>query len=742
MSLEPQPQEKNPFSSGIDQAFDSSPQGPVKQLRRPGDNSLQMQSAANASPQVVQRKATEAAANASPQAMQRKATEAAANTAVIQRKKANETGLPDALKAGIESLSGFSMDHVKVVYNSSRPAEVNALAYAEGSVIHVAPGQEQHLPEEAWHIVQQMQGRVRPTTQVNGAHVNAAPDLEREAELMGAKALSTAPGSPQTPPKTAAAPAQQVKQLKSRFTEIVSDKDVPTPIKSLSLQIQPYFDLIGLNEVYYFHDQKSLYPSTYNQKYQRAKSVKAIIEKKSCGKNGDRNSQLIAHYGHFGVMERSIMGRQDRGNLYDGGHLIEHSLMEGSEADVHGNLAPQENKEFNQNLMRGWEHIPEHYHGRMDFSYEMTLNYASDTYTRTGEQLITAGIVHEGLIDKLAKITSEEFGTMAEKFKQQEFMFYSWVPYEWLAKIDAGDGQFKASNLNKGAHFDKLEASRDDARNRVVSQDPGNNPNLILTNAGVVSGHISGLEVSSISNQERVHFGKCKTIESHMYSGVPQDPDIQAVNDRNGKAPVKKLRPLSRKVKVLNEPFETDKLISKFHEISIYRKGRGNRRPLLKPQTYCQKLKGGREYEKLKQHASYEDIFKLAKKIAKSKDEEMSTEDFIKYCLGYFKEDGKSFVTNMYYDENFVGIKRPRTDATTDNTDITDENPRSKKRARTETTTEDMDITDENPRSKKRARTETTTDNTDITDENPRSKKRARTETTTDHMEIDDDHAD
>jgi hypothetical protein len=65
----------------------------------------------------------------------------------------NRTGLPDGLKAGIESLSGMSMDHVKVHYNSPQPAQLNALAYAQGADIHVAPGEQHHLPHEAWHVV-------------------------------------------------------------------------------------------------------------------------------------------------------------------------------------------------------------------------------------------------------------------------------------------------------------------------------------------------------------------------------------------------------------------------------------------------------------------------------------------------------------------------------------------------------------------------------------------------------------
>jgi hypothetical protein len=110
--------------------------------------------------------------------------------------RANRTGLPDALKAGIESLSGISMDHTRVRYNSPKPAAMQAHAFTQGSEIHVAPGQEQHLAHEAWHVVQQSQGRVRPTTQLMGSvPLNDDADLEREADAMGARALSAAPRS-------------------------------------------------------------------------------------------------------------------------------------------------------------------------------------------------------------------------------------------------------------------------------------------------------------------------------------------------------------------------------------------------------------------------------------------------------------------------------------------------------------------------------------------------------------------
>lgn len=106
------------------------------------------------------------------------------------QQKPNNTGLPDNLKAGVEELSGFSMDDVKVHYNSSQPATVQALAYTQGTDIHVAPGQEQHLPHEAWHVAQQMAGRVEPTTEVGGMPVNDNIGLEHEADVMGARANS------------------------------------------------------------------------------------------------------------------------------------------------------------------------------------------------------------------------------------------------------------------------------------------------------------------------------------------------------------------------------------------------------------------------------------------------------------------------------------------------------------------------------------------------------------------------
>ncbi len=99
----------------------------------------------------------------------------------------NRTGLPDKLKAGVESLSGHSLDDVKVHYNSAKPAQLQAHAYAQGTDIHLGPGQEKHLPHEAWHVVQQKQGRVKPTMLINNIGINDTNALEYEANNMGSK---------------------------------------------------------------------------------------------------------------------------------------------------------------------------------------------------------------------------------------------------------------------------------------------------------------------------------------------------------------------------------------------------------------------------------------------------------------------------------------------------------------------------------------------------------------------------
>lgn len=107
---------------------------------------------------------------------------------VVQREE-NKTGLPDGLKSGMESISGLSLHDVKVHRNSDKPAQLQAHAYAQGTDIHLGPGQEKHLPHELGHVVQQKEGRVKPTVQLKDkVNINDDSGLEKEADVLGKKA--------------------------------------------------------------------------------------------------------------------------------------------------------------------------------------------------------------------------------------------------------------------------------------------------------------------------------------------------------------------------------------------------------------------------------------------------------------------------------------------------------------------------------------------------------------------------
>jgi hypothetical protein len=55
----------------------------------------------------------------------------------------------------------------------------------------LGPGQEKHLPHELGHVVQQKEGRVKPTVQLKGkVNINDDSGLEKEADVLGQKANS------------------------------------------------------------------------------------------------------------------------------------------------------------------------------------------------------------------------------------------------------------------------------------------------------------------------------------------------------------------------------------------------------------------------------------------------------------------------------------------------------------------------------------------------------------------------
>lgn len=94
----------------------------------------------------------------------------------------NRTGIPLHIKNIAEQRSGLSFDDVRVHYNSSKPAQLQALAYTQGNEVYIGPGQEKHLMHELGHVVQQKQGRVRANKTIRGMPLNDEARLEREAD--------------------------------------------------------------------------------------------------------------------------------------------------------------------------------------------------------------------------------------------------------------------------------------------------------------------------------------------------------------------------------------------------------------------------------------------------------------------------------------------------------------------------------------------------------------------------------
>lgn len=142
--------------------------------------------------------------NRTPLVSQLRAAGSAAAADNPPSKNENASGLPGGLKAGVEKLSGMSMSDVKVHQNSAAPKAIQAHAYAQGTDIHLGPGQEKHLPHEAWHVVQQKQGRVQPTKQMKtDVPVNDDRGLEQEADQMGARAMALGASlqAPDAPPE-------------------------------------------------------------------------------------------------------------------------------------------------------------------------------------------------------------------------------------------------------------------------------------------------------------------------------------------------------------------------------------------------------------------------------------------------------------------------------------------------------------------------------------------------------------
>ncbi|MBR7747229.1 DUF4157 domain-containing protein [Undibacterium sp. BYS107W] len=369
-------------------------------------------------------------------------------------------GLPKYLKMGIESLSGISMDHVQVHYNSDRPAQLNAYAYAQGSQIHLAHGQEHHLPHEAWHVVQQAQGRVKPTMQMKtGALINDDSGLEAEADKMGMQA-SNLLGIKNTMqlhsslPNFSAMPMQLSYKFEKRewgegnrkmapksfeeegsdgkFTRVEADSELPTAYGVLS-------SIFGKNLRKEVFKKTSMLASNCTRPHLVSASLERNVNRDV---RGSDDAAIVTAIGNLGDEEFLIRNGPSklRTVSYHGGHFIGNQVMGGDISNVPWNVAPQDanNNQFAYNftiekMLR--DAVP-----GTQYSYEVKVSYRSLNYRVNQQTLLDNKIIKE-LDPKLA----------------WEIQIPARIPQIWEATATmTNDGQFASPAKTEGTTYDQL----------------------------------------------------------------------------------------------------------------------------------------------------------------------------------------------------------------------------------------------------------------------------------------------
>ncbi len=149
--------------------------------------------------------------------------------AKIQSLKGGGLPLSPNQRSFFESRMGQDFSGVRI-HTDSKAADtaqtIQAKAFTLGHDIVFNTGQYSHdnqegkklLAHELTHVVQQMQGRVRPTMQAKGASINDDKELEREADVMGAKATDLKRSGPATKGSTQQGPLSLQRKVEAKVT--------------------------------------------------------------------------------------------------------------------------------------------------------------------------------------------------------------------------------------------------------------------------------------------------------------------------------------------------------------------------------------------------------------------------------------------------------------------------------------------------------------------------------------------
>jgi len=96
----------------------------------------------------------------------------------------NRTDVSDGMTKQFGGLAGVVFGNASVHFNSGKPAKLSARAYARGNKVHIGPKQEEPLKLESRHMVQQKQGLVEPTVEIDGQPTNEEERLGKIANMI------------------------------------------------------------------------------------------------------------------------------------------------------------------------------------------------------------------------------------------------------------------------------------------------------------------------------------------------------------------------------------------------------------------------------------------------------------------------------------------------------------------------------------------------------------------------------
>ncbi len=115
-----------------------------------------------------------------------------------KKENSNRTILPENIQLKMETAFNADFSNLSIHKNSIQAKSFGAQAFTSGNEVHFAPGYfnphsnsgQELIGHELAHVVQQKEGRVSSTNEIEGQKFNTANSLENEADHLGKKAAS------------------------------------------------------------------------------------------------------------------------------------------------------------------------------------------------------------------------------------------------------------------------------------------------------------------------------------------------------------------------------------------------------------------------------------------------------------------------------------------------------------------------------------------------------------------------